>query len=224
MNNSAKYIDFHTHKAPTNNEVISIVNVFLQKEFDTTKQKGDFVTSTGLHPWHIDDFKTYDITSFLEAALVQNQSVCIGECGLDRCIETDFSIQKEIFIQHVNVSQKLNLPIIIHCVRAYNDLIEIYKTHNKKNIAWIIHGYDANHQTTELLQKNNFYFSVGNAIFNENSKIRKSIEIINPKSLFFETDDCILSVETIYREAKLLLNTNIEDLKILIYNNFKQLF
>lgn len=87
--------------------------------------------SVGQHP--TDSAEPFDYKKFLELAKSSKKVRAIGECGLDyyhlskdekeRVVEIEQ--QKELFFQHINLSSELNLPLIIHCRDAHEDMIEM---------------------------------------------------------------------------------------------------
>ena len=73
------------------------------------------------------DFSAYE-------QLAQSPKViAIGECGLDYYrLEADTKeIQKDVFIQHIELANKLGKPLMLHIRNAYEDALEILKTHAK---------------------------------------------------------------------------------------------
>ncbi len=59
--------------------------------------------------------------------------IAIGECGLDyfRLEENTKKTQRETFIQHIELANKLGKPLMLHIRNAYDDALEILKTHAK---------------------------------------------------------------------------------------------
>jgi TatD DNase family protein len=116
-------------------------------------------SAIGLHPIHLEDFLIkndndngkYEFRSQAEVfaeekyqALIDqsNRVVAIGEIGLDYYhinttlgkSETEIKdLQKEVFIKQLNLAQKNNLPVIIHCREAHEDLYKILKDFSDKN-------------------------------------------------------------------------------------------
>ena len=59
--------------------------------------------------------------------------IAIGECGLDyfRCDESTKETQKKVFIEHIELANKLGKPLMLHIRNAYEDALEILKAHAK---------------------------------------------------------------------------------------------
>ncbi len=213
-----KYIDIHTHTI-NGSENIQILNVFAQAlpEADLAN-----LYSAGLHPWHIEMINQDKCFRAIERSAGLRNMKAVGECGLDRSIMTDFALQKKCFKKQIEISEQHSKPLIIHCVRAYYDLIRL-KNETKSELPWIIHGYFGNKTITQALINHGFWFSVGESMLNEIPK-HEILKIIPPERLFLETDDRDISIEKIYSVAAVILKIDEEQLAEAIYNNFIRLF
>jgi Tat protein secretion system quality control protein TatD with DNase activity len=89
--------------------------------------------------------------------------VAIGECGLDRNIDLPLDIQTSIFKRHIELAETLQKPLVIHCVRAFSELIAL-KKNTKSTVPWIIHGFHKKEEVFQQLLKHDFYFSFGAAM------------------------------------------------------------
>ena len=65
----------------------------------------------------------------LEEAISNEKVIMIGECGLDKVWGPTLDIQEASFRRHIELSEKHQKPLIIHCVKAYNEIIAI-KSYN----------------------------------------------------------------------------------------------
>ena len=214
-----KYIDIHTHNTE-NSASISIVN-FSPEEAVNTNVKGFF--STGLHPWHIDENSIEKDIKLVEEAASSDEFVAIGEAGLDKFADCNIELQKEVFIEQVKISERLKKPLIIHCVRMFNELIRIKKELSPKQ-EWIVHGFNSNLQIAKELIKNGLYLSFGKALLNEGSNAIKVLPEIPINTIFLETDDSDIDIGTIYNSAASVLSIEEEELGKIIENNFNKIF
>ena len=95
-----------------------------------------------LHSTHVDEEETSfesreeDFDEAFYEKLVQSKKViAIGECGLDLYhvpanISKDevLAKQKDVFLKHVHFAHKHNLPLVIHCREAHDELIALLHT------------------------------------------------------------------------------------------------
>lgn len=211
-------IDLHTHRFKSESS-IQILNTFAQ---DLPVPEDNFFYSAGLHPWHIDSVNTEECLHSIELAMSQKNMLAVGECGLDRVINTAFAIQEHYFKLQTDIAEKHSKPLIIHCVRAYPDLIRL-KIQSKSSVPWIIHGFQGNRQTALQLIRHNFYFSVGETLLSNRLK-NHILTLLPADRLFLETDDRETSIFVIYSLASQILKIDNEILSGIILENFERLF
>lgn len=131
------YYDIHTHHAPVHPEDVAIVN-----GLDPASSAGTgLLHSVGIHPWYIYNVK--EQLAELKRQAVLPDVVAIGETGLDKGVETPLKLQQKIFKTSVSLAENLGLFVIIHCVKAWDELIAL-KKELKPHVPWIIHGFRGN--------------------------------------------------------------------------------
>jgi len=213
-----RLIDLHTHRTNETGN-IQILNIFAQ---DLLPEAPDHLFSVGLHPWHIGKVNPEDCFRAIDYAATRKNMLAVGECGLDRSIAIDFALQNWCFKQQIKITENHCKPLIIHCVRAYSDLLKC-KKESKSGLPWIIHGYLGNLETTFSLIKHDFYFSVGERLLIDEAK-HDILRSIPSGRLFLETDDSKISIADIYSLAARVLKMDENELAQSIANNFTSLF
>jgi TatD DNase family protein len=151
--------------------------------------------AVGLHPIHLASgvFKTkvdkeeiefqtneedFDCDKYRELA-GSKKVVAIGETGLDYWykpktktrLEQFKQKQKEVFIKQLSLAQELNLPLIIHCRSAHNDLLEILNAKSKilnTERRGVIHCFTGNWQEAQQYLEMGFYIGFNGIIFKLN--------------------------------------------------------
>lgn len=205
--------NFHTHDI---NEENGIINCFPEGIFPANK-----LLSCGLHPWYysVDFDQQISIINNLASA---KKIVAIGETGFDPKSPVDLKTQIEIFTQHLVLCNKYSLPVIIHCVKYYNVLIDIVKKVNPKH-GCVLHGFNGKITILNELLKNDFYFSISENIFKNPEKTRQFFAMVPPDRLFFETDDSHGDISNIYNFAAGYLNVNLSELVEIVDDNLKRI-
>ncbi|MBL0331950.1 MAG: TatD family hydrolase [Chlorobiota bacterium] len=213
------FIDFHTHNYSNKIDVIEILNL----SFDNLELLSKYC-SIGIHPWFIDDDKIlYRLNQLSEFAIIKN-IISIGEVGLDKFIDKNIDIQIKVFINQVQISEKLSKPLTIHCVKAFNEIIALKKS-LKPKMPWIIHGFNKSLQTALSLTSSGFYISFGESIFKDKIRTKKILDELPFDKLFFETDNSSkFSIEEIYIFVATLTGVSLSNLKEQIYHNFLTVF
>jgi TatD DNase family protein len=133
------YIDIHTHSSRDNCFYLS--NIFAQDLFDGLPEGGPFCV--GLHPWHLLEIDPELCLDKLRQCSSDDRIIAIGETGLDRNKDVPFALQERIFIEQIQISEQINKPLVIHCVKAYSELLHIRKS-NVWKMKWMFHWFNEN--------------------------------------------------------------------------------
>ena len=148
--------------------------------------------------------------------------IAIGEAGFDRLKGPSFEIQREAFEMQIVLSEEIHKPVIIHCVRAWDEILAVHKKLRPK-MKWMIHGFRG--QTglaNQLLSKGmylSFWFDF--VIRPEASALLKQLP--NDR-IFFETDGAEIDIRKIYEKVAGDLSLSVDDLKSMILRNFNEFF
>ena len=180
-------VDIHTHDKSRKN---AIINIYPNEELI----EGVF-HSVGIHPW-----QTANISSFIIKQLnilaAHPQIVAIGETGIDSIKGASIDIQIEIFKLHVNLSEQYKKPLIIHCVKSFNEII-VLKNKLCPTMPWIIHGFRGKPQLAKDLLKHGFFISLGENFNTETASF------IPDNKLLFESDESTLDIDKIIEKINL---------------------
>ncbi|MBN2805612.1 MAG: TatD family hydrolase [Prolixibacteraceae bacterium] len=213
------FIDIHTHLThEPNNQVFHLKNILLPGEL--LPEKGRY--SAGIHPWQLPMHTIKDMAKLLEKISSDQRVVALGECGIDRAIDTPVSLQSGVFELHLQAAELHQKPVIVHVVRSYADVLQVLKK-RAFGLPLIFHDYRGNPIQTRELLKFNSYFSLGEQAL-IHPKIKDKLPSIPFDRLFFETDASTVSIENIYLRAASLLNISAEELVIQVFENFKKVF
>jgi TatD DNase family protein len=178
--------------------------------------------SAGIHPWYIDDNWSFYLEK-TEKLLSESKISAIGECGIDLIKNRNLELQKTVFIEQAKLAEKYNKPLIIHCVKGYNILIEITKKHNFTK-PMIFHGFNNKTEIAKKLIEEGFYISFGKSLFNIKSNSAEVLKSIPKDRFFLETDDYNKDIYSIYNKASEILNIPIDELSNQIKINYNTIF
>lgn len=213
------FIDIHTHHTAENDGITSVQSISLTVDSLLTPPKNKMI-SIGLHPWHtkIDDLKA-NMINLSSLAKLDNVKL-IGECGLDKLRGEPLTDQIVILEQQIELAEELNKPLIIHCVKAFDELISLKKK-LKIKVPIIIHGFNKNEELGLQLINQGFWLSFGEAVLNEKSRLLNLIQKTN--HFFLETDDSTKSIEEIYHAVAEIKKCSINELKARIFADWEKL-
>jgi len=209
--------------------------------------------SIGLHPTNIisvlknkEDVKTDE--GFLEdgfdyekyKTLAKNKGVvAIGECGLDYWYRPKGTAKKEqfkeeqrkVFVQQLDLAEELDLPVIIHCRLAFDDVFEIL---SKRKIKGVLHCFTGTKEEVEKFLSLGLYFGINGIIFKVN--LEEAIKAIPMEKILLETDcpylsppmfeerNNPLSLKYVIDEISRIKGISAKEIEDITYQNAKDLF
>ena len=188
----SRYIDIHTHNFTSCHTELRVA---------------------GIHPWDAEKAHIEGIDF--------SSAQAIGEIGLDFACKVDRTKQEEIFREQLSIAEKMQLPVVLHCVRAFNPILAILKEYNLKGV--IFHGFIGSKEQAAEAVKRGYYLSFGEGIL----RSQKTVEALRHTpldNLFFETDVSTKPIEEIYNIAAQLMGKNIDILINSITDNYNRLF
>ena len=136
----------------------------------------------------------------------------IGEAGLDKFVSTSLFLQRELFVRQAELAAAHRLPVIVHCVKAWDELLSARKDIPAAAVC-IIHGFRGNPQLAESLLGKGFYLSFGFRFHPQ------SLTLCPSDRLFFESDEDSRPVDTLYRTAAELRSCTPEELRTQCWEN-----
>lgn len=203
-----KILDCHTHNADS---IDGIINATI----DTLLYDGKFY-SMGIHPWNSDKYVEISVDEIIKFASPA-QIVAIGETGFDKQKGADQNQQRKMTIKHIEASEILRKPMILHIVKAWEHIISLRKQ-IKPNQPWIIHGFRGKPQLADQLINNGFYISIG-----EKFNIESIRQIPNDRILT-ETDESKLGINEIIRNIASAKEINFDEMKKIIGHTTSTIF
>ena len=211
--------DIHTHQIlleDNDDPYHSCILDVYPLEFEVAKvtyQRHSF--SCGIHPWYSEDSDSQ--MKYLSEIANDPRIIAIGETGLDKIKGPSFEIQIPVFKKHIELSEQLKKPLIIHAVKAWDQLYSIRKE-MKPVQPWIIHGFRGNPQVAKQMADAGFLFSLGDK-FNVDS-----LRFIPSDALFCETDEDEMDIREVYQQIASALNQDIEVFAAQVAKNVRRVF
>lgn len=187
-------VDIHTHNAQTHAQTID---------------------TEGIHPWHALEA---DIS---EVELVAAQVNAIGEIGLDYAYDTPREAQMAVFRAQLSIAERLEKPIVLHCVRAFEDIMRVLQDYHLRAV--IFHGFIGSKEQAQRAVAEGHYLSFGERTFHS----PKTIEALRStplSSLFVETDESTTPIEEIYAKIAELRGIPTTELIAATTANFQRIF
>ncbi|MBQ4206134.1 MAG: TatD family hydrolase [Bacteroidales bacterium] len=200
------FVDIHTHV--DNQAVIKIVDGVSEKILKTW----------GVHPWDVTE-EHYEVPRDMRSL---GMTAAIGEVGLDKVHKETFEKQIEVFVEMIRLSESYRKPVIVHCVRAYSEIIEVRKK-TKATMPWVIHGFNSSVETMRQLLRYDMYISLGEVLYRNENQAVKILKNIPIERLFLETDVSGRDIRDVYAKAATLMGCEVEFLENKIFENYGRL-
>nr|WP_317632369.1 TatD family hydrolase [uncultured Flavobacterium sp.] len=208
------FYNLHTHVSVNRLDVFELINQYPNQVNSSLPS-----FSVGIHPWYIVSENLQIDLDAIESNIQLQNCLAVGECGLDKRIETDLKFQKNVFIEQIKIAEKYNKPLILHCVAAYQEAIQIKKD-LKVQVPMVIHGFSKNYQVAKSLIDNGFYLSFGKYLL-RNPELSDVFKQIPPERIFLETDMIEETIDLVYQKAQSAVDFDINQV---VQNNFKRVF
>ena len=146
------------------------------------------VPSFGYHPWYIRERSGHWLVRLRE--YLDQVPSAVGEIGLDRWIkDADLPAQEEVFVAQLRLAAERNLPVSIHCLRAWGRLFELLRTEPRPRCGFLLHSYGGPVEMVESLAALGAYFSFPGYYLNERKeRQRETFRQVPADRLLLETD------------------------------------
>ncbi len=152
------------------------------------RQFPQVLPSFGYHPWYVKERASRwqsELVRFLDAV-----PAAIGEIGLDKWIrDYDWPAQEEAFVWQLRLAAERNLPVSIHCLRAWGPLLEILRREARPACGFLLHSYGGAAELIPELAKLGAYFSLPGYFAHERkTRQRETFLRVPLNRLLIETD------------------------------------
>lgn len=143
----------------------------------------------GLHPCSVKADYQQEL-EHVEKMLSAHQVVAIGEIGIDLYWDKTFlKEQQAAFRYQIRLAKANNLPFVIHCRDAFDEIFEILDEENDENMRGIFHCFTGNlEQAQKIINYGGFKLGIGGVVTFKNAGLDKVVEQISLEHLVLETD------------------------------------
>ena len=142
----------------------------------------------GIHPWKVDEIKDgwyEELKKRLEV-----RPVGVGEVGLDHCKNRpDHDLQKGIFLRQLDLAISLDLPVAIHCVSAWETMLEELRKRRAKKARMMFHLFSGSTEVLSELLGMGAFISFSFGISEGGSRrAREAFQVTPLNRILLETD------------------------------------
>lgn len=131
--------------------------------------------------------------------------------------------QRRLLAKQLAIAQQRRLPVVVHCVKAYDDVLE--QLANFQDIpAVIFHGFIGSADLAVRLVKRGYFLSFGYGAL-RSPKTLRALRVVPKEQILLESDTVTYRpIELLYDGIGAVLDMSKEELKELIYNNYQRIF
>jgi TatD DNase family protein len=148
---------------------------------------------SGLHPTDVkENYK--DELDFVVNTLKSHNYVAIGEIGIDLYWDKSFlKQQQEAFKFQIRLAIEHDLPIVIHCREAFDEIFQILDDENCNELRGVFHCFTGTLEQAQRAIDLGFFLGVGGVVTFKNGGIDKFLHKIDLKNIVLETDSPYLA-------------------------------
>ena len=196
---------------------------------------GFILPAFGIHPWFVDE---HDDVKALKTYFERGDAVAVGEIGLDFGVGfNNKERQTQVFIAQLDLSMEYQLPVIIHCRKAFEPLYQILSRYQGR-IQGVMHSFSGSRELMERFIDLGFYISFSGSVTRKSArKYHKNAAAVPSNLYLIETDAPSIATETtvaseveprhlleIVNKIAELRNVKVEDIGRESTENAKRLF
>ena len=142
----------------------------------------------GLHPTHVKD-NYMDELNHVEQYLTKHDFAAVGEIGIDLYWDkSSLKKQQEAFDLQILWAKEKQLPIVIHCRDAFDEVFEVLEGHRGENLSGIFHCFTGTKEQAERAIGLNLKLGIGGVVTFKNGKIDQFLDQISIDHIVLETD------------------------------------
>jgi len=218
---TGEYIDIHTHDARSAANAFILENL-MAHEGRSPGDAPEQVCSFGIHPWFLNEENYGRLLDSVKEATLFSNLIAIGECGFDKLRGPSMELQRKAFEEQVSVAEAIGKPVVIHCVKAWDELLPEYKK-LRPEMPWFVHGFRGNSYLAAQLLSKGMYLSFWYD-FVIRPEAAPLLQSLPKERIFLETDSADIDIRDIYKKVASDLSLTVDELKSIIVENFRRFF
>jgi TatD DNase family protein len=213
------YIDIHVHGGKPAFGMFILESLMAHEEKLPADVSGVAYTY-GIHPWFLNEDNHEQLIISVENSINHPDIIAIGEAGFDRLRGPSIELQRLAFEEQIVISEETGKPVVIHCVRAWDELLSVHKK-LKPKMPWLVHGFRGNVELAGQLLSKGMYLSFW-FDFVLRPESGDLLRHLPANRIFMETDGADVDIRMIYDKVASDLDLSVDELKIIILKNFNK--
>ena len=142
----------------------------------------------GLHPCYVKENWQEEL-SLVEAWWEKRSFCAVGEIGIDLYWDKTFlEAQQEVFRRQIQLANRVNRPIVIHCRESYSEIMAVLDETPKENPRGIFHCFSGTIEQAQEVVRRGFYLGIGGVVTFKKSGLDAVVAEIPLEHIVLETD------------------------------------
>ncbi len=142
----------------------------------------------GLHPTSVNENFRAEL-AHVSAQFEKRNFYAVGEIGIDLYWDKTFLPQQiEAFRFQIRLAKEKNLPIVIHCREAFNEIFEVLATEKHDSLRGIFHCFTGTKEQAQTAIGFGMKLGIGGVLTFKNGKIDQFMNEISLQDIVLETD------------------------------------
>lgn len=147
----------------------------------------------GLHPCDVKENYEEVLDEICER-MVDREIYAIGEIGIDlHWDKSTLGMQQIAFKEQIKWAKDLDLPIVIHCREAFDEIFEILAAEKDEHLRGILHCFTGNIEQANQAIDLGFYLGIGGVVTYKNAGLDEVLKQVSLANLVLETDSPYLA-------------------------------
>tara|TARA_R110002072_G_scaffold260722_9_gene419281 strand:- start:1716 stop:2567 length:852 start_codon:yes stop_codon:yes gene_type:complete len=147
----------------------------------------------GLHPTSVKENYEEEL-AFVEKQFSKRDFYAVGEIGIDLYWDkSTLAIQQDAFRRQIQLAKQKQLPIVIHCRDAFDEIFQVLETEKSDDLFGIFHCFTGTIEQAQQALSYNMKLGIGGVVTFKNGKIDQFLNQIALKDIVLETDSPYLA-------------------------------
>ncbi|WP_036382372.1 TatD family hydrolase [Muricauda sp. MAR_2010_75] len=191
----------------------------------------------GLHPTHVKESFKEELAQ-VEEWLTKRKFYAVGEIGIDLYWDKTFlKQQQEAFVYQIRLAKKHQLPIVIHCRDAFDEIFAVLEKEKDDDLFGIFHCFTGTLEQAHKALSYNMKLGIGGVVTFKNGKIDQFLDQIDLRHIVLETDSPYLApaphrgkrnesayITRVLEKLSTIYNIPKEDIAEITTKNSKEIF
>ena len=172
----------------------AIDSSYTERMFQLKSEYPDYVfLMNGLHPCNVKENYKEELTH-VENLMPTHSFCAIGEIGIDLYWDKTFlKEQQEAFAWQIQLAKKHQLPIVIHCREAFEEVFEVLESDKGDDLFGIFHCFSGTEAQAHRAIGYGLHLGIGGVVTFKNGNIDKFLKNIDLQHIVLETDSPYLA-------------------------------